>query len=280
MYRADTFLLCEGKYCSMRLFDTHCHLQDERIAAKTEAVMERARNAGVVRLLCCGTRESDWEAVKILSVRYKEIVPAFGLHPWFVRERSDKWLERLERTLDEIPGAAVGEIGLDHAIDTRDDKDQALVLSVQLRLARAYGRPVSLHCRKAWGPMMEVLERNGETPEGGAVHSYSGPPDHVSRLEKLNVAISFSGSITHERNRRGRASLAAVSERFMLVETDAPDIPPAGVETGANEPAQCAAIVRKIAALKGTSAEKMGETTFINAARVFLKGEEAIAGLK
>jgi TatD DNase family protein len=260
---------------NMRLFDAHCHLQDERIFARAGEIIARAREAGVVHMLCCGTRESDWESVKVLSARYLEIVPAFGLHPWFVRERSDTWFDRLEKILIEIPAAAVGEIGLDHALDERNDEDQALVFTAQLKLARKLNRAVSMHCRKAWGKMMDLLEQQRGTPDGGAVHSYSGPPDHVPRLEKLNVSISFSGSITHDRNRRGRASLAAVAERFLLVETDAPDIPPAGVEPEANEPAQCAAIVQKIAELRGTTAEKIGEITFRNAARIFSSNDDA-----
>jgi TatD DNase family protein len=261
---------------TMRLFDTHCHLQDERIFTRAGDIVARAREAGVVGMLCCGTRESDWEAVKALSAQYKEIVPAFGLHPWFVRERSATWLEKLEKMLLETPSAAVGEIGLDHAIDSGDNEDQTSVFLDQLKLARKLRRPVSIHCRKAWGSMMEVLEKQCGTPDGGAVHSFSGPPDHVPWLEKLNVSISFSGSITHDRNRRGRASLAAVSERFLLIETDAPDIPPAGVAPEANEPAQCAAIVKKMAELRGTTAEKTGETTFLNAETIFIIGKDAV----
>lgn len=257
----------------MRLFDTHCHLQDQRIVAQAGVLIARARNAGVVRMLCCGTSESDWIAVKRLSEQFPEIVPAFGLHPWYIKECSGSWLERLEEMLQKSPAAAVGEIGLDHTIDKSNHEDQVEVFRAQLRLARKLRRPVSIHCRKSWGSMMEALEKQCGTPDGGAIHSYSGPPDHVPRLEKLNVSISFSGSITHDRNRRGRASLAAVTERFLLVETDAPDIPPAGVGPEANEPAQCAAIVQKMAELRGTTAEKMGEITFINAAKIFIKGK-------
>jgi len=259
----------------MRIFDTHCHLQDERIFAKAGEYIARAREAGVVRMLCCGTRESDWEAVKTLSARYPEVIPAFGLHPWFAVERTDAWLEKLEAILTEVPAAAVGEIGLDHAFDERNDKDQAMVFTAQLKLALKLNRPVSMHCRKAWGLMMDILEKRNGTPDRGVVHAYSGSPDLVPRLEALNVSISFSGSITYDRNRRGRASLAAATERFLLAETDAPDIPPAGVAPEANEPAQCAVIVQKMAELRGTTPDRMGEITFGNAARIFTTDDRA-----
>jgi TatD DNase family protein len=253
----------------MRLFDTHCHLQDERIFTKADECIARAREAGVVRMLCCGTRESDWDSVKTLSARYPEIVPAFGQHPWFVSERSEIWLEKLETILMEIPAAAVGEIGLDHALDERNDEAQAMVFTAQLKLARKLKRAVSIHCRKAWGSMIEIIEKQCGTPDGGVIHSYSGTPDLIRKLEALNISFSFSGSITYDRNKRGRASLAAVAERSLLVETDSPDIPPAGVGPEANEPAQCVAIVQKMAELRGTTAEKIGEITFRNATRIF-----------
>jgi TatD DNase family protein len=259
----------------MRLFDSHCHLQDKRIFNKAGALIEQARDAGVEYLLCCGTRESDWNEVKELSERHPEVVPAFGLHPWFVRERSDEWLQNLEKMLYTTPAAAVGEIGLDHTLDKRNDEEQSTVFMAQLKLARQLNRSVSLHCRKAWGSMMGILEKQCGTPEGGAVHSYSGPPDLVPRLEAMNVSISFSGSITRDRNRRGRASCAAVSERFLLIETDSPDIPPAGVAPEANEPAHCLAIVKKLAELRGTTPERMGAITFKNAVRIYLKGNKA-----
>lgn len=259
----------------MHLFDSHCHLQDERVFAKAGEIVGRARDAGVTHMLCCGTLEADWDAVKVLAGRYPEIIPAFGLHPWFVRERSDEWLEKLERLLREVPAAALGEIGLDHALDKRSDEDQAMVFTAQLKLARRLKRAVSMHCRKAWGAMMEILEKQCGTPDGGVIHSYSGPLDCITRLEMMNVSISFSGSITYDRNKRGRASLAAVAERHLLVETDSPDIPPVGVEQGKNEPAHLSRVAETAAQLRGCSVKEIAEITCRNGARLFRKERAA-----
>jgi TatD DNase family protein len=253
----------------MHLFDAHCHLQDKRIFAKAGDIVARAREAGVTHMLCCGTRESDWDAVKALAARYPEIIPAFGLHPWFAGERSDAWLEKLETLLREVPAAAVGEIGLDHVIDERNDEDQAMVFIAQLKLARNLKRAVSMHCRKAWGTMMEILEKQCGTPDGGAVHSYSGPPDLIRQFETLNVSLSFSGSITYDRNKRGKASLTAVAERYLLVETDSPDIPPLGVEQGTNEPAHLKKVAETTALVRGCSVEEIAEITCRNGTRLF-----------
>ena len=257
----------------MRLFDAHCHLQDERTFAAAGEIIARAREAGVRHMLCCGTRESDWEAVRLLAGRYREIVPAFGLHPWFVNERSPGWLEKLETFLTALPHAAVGEIGLDHALDRRNDGDQATVLIEQLTLARSLRRPVSIHCRKAWGDMVRILNRQCGTPDGGAIHSYSGPPDLVRPLEELGLSLSFSGSLTYDRNRRGRLSAATAVEERLLVETDAPDISPVGIEQGKNEPAFVIEVVREIAEIRGKSVREIAEITCRNGERIFRPDE-------
>lgn len=253
----------------MILFDSHCHLQDQRILPDVKEVIARARQAGVLHMLCCGSAESDWEAVRDLAGQYPEIVPAFGLHPWYVAERSGAWLEKLEAILARTPGAAIGEIGLDHALDKRNDGEQALVFLAQLKLSRKLDRPVSIHCRKAWGDMMGILRQQCGTPGGGVLHSYSGPSDLIREIEALNVSVSFSGSITYDRNRRGRAALAEISEGHLLLETDAPDIPPAGVEAGANEPANLVTIAGCVAGLRGRAVEEIAELTTANGLRLF-----------
>lgn len=79
----------------MQIFDAHCHLQDERIAGATDELLSRAHEAGIERLMCCGTSEADWGDVLSLSEKHAAVVPSFGLHPWFVADRSPDWLERL-----------------------------------------------------------------------------------------------------------------------------------------------------------------------------------------
>lgn len=256
----------------MRLFDSHCHLHDERIAARAPEMIARAREAGVVFMLCCGSRESDWEAVRNLAASNPGVVPAFGIHPWYVASCSNRWIVKLEAFLAAIPGAAVGEIGLDHAHGERNDREQEAVFTAQLELAAAFRRPLSIHCRGAWGDMLRILEKRRGAPYGGAIHSYSGSPDLIRPLEALGLSFSFSGSITYDRNRRGRACATAVPEGRLLIETDSPDIPPLGVERESNEPAFLVAIAKTIAQLRGKPVEETAEITYRNAAEVFRKG--------
>lgn len=266
----------------MRLFDAHCHLQDERLTGCLPAVLSRADKAGVKRMLCCGCHERNWDAVRGLASDHPEIVPSFGIHPWYLQGRTEGWpacnpvvadstagrLETLERFLVGQP-SGVGEIGLDHATGDRSDEEQAEVFIAQLRLARRLRRPVSLHCRKAWGQLLEILSREGGVGWGGLIHSYSGSAELVGPLEEMGLYISFSGVITRSGNKRSRQALAAVSSERLLIETDSPDLSPINALSKVNEPANLALVAAAVADILGQSPERVAEQTFANASRLF-----------
>lgn len=237
-----------------------------------EDVVSRAVLSGVRRMLCCGTKEQDWYDVSQLASKYREVSCAFGLHPWFIGGRGPQWLHSLEKHLEDLPDAALGEIGLDHTVDPRNDREQAEVFIQQLDLALKLKRPVSIHCRKAWGDLLEILQNRGGLEYGGAIHSYSGPPDLVGVLEKLNCHISFSGSILNPRNKRVQNSLREVSPDRLLVETDSPDLLPEGVSGIINEPQNLVAVVRRIADLLGKSFDQIAFRTEKNGEALFGAG--------
>jgi TatD DNase family protein len=250
------------------LFDSHCHLQDKRIAADSAAIIARARAKGVIKMMCCGTCENDWDAVKTLSAQ-EGVLASFGLHPWYVSERTDWWLDKIETLLVASPGAGVGEIGLDHAMDKFTHGLQEEIFLYQLRLANRLNRTVSIHCRRAFERVITLLEKEGSVGPGGVVHSYSGPKELIPVFEKLGLYISFSGSITSEGNRRGVEAIRAVSEDRLLIETDSPDMLPAQIIEGPNEPANCAFVNDKVAALLGEQPENVAKRTWDNACRLF-----------
>lgn len=230
--------------------------------------MERAGNAGVTRVVCCGTEEEDWAGVLGLKERYpKAVIASFGLHPWYAGRRSGQWLKRLEECLASVP-SGVGEIGLDFALEGLDSKTQEEVLRSQLELAVRLKRPVSLHCRKAWDALLGILKEYGPLEAGGLLHSYSGAAELIPELNSLGLCISFSGSITRSGNKRGQRALAAVPDRYLLIETDSPDILPAGID-GLNEPAHLVLVARAVASLRGVGEEEIARVTFENAERVF-----------
>jgi TatD DNase family protein len=260
----------------MQLFDAHCHVQDERLAPHREAVLARARDAGIARLMCCGSAEDDWGAVQALAERYPAIGASYGLHPGYMRDRTPGWLDGLGRRLSDSR-AAVGEIGLDHMLDPATFAEQEEVFVAQLRLARDLGRPASIHCRRAWGRMMDVLQRT-ELPDGLLFHAFSGSRELVAALLPLGARFSFSGTITRSHNRRGREALTAVPLDRLLIETDAPDLAPVLPADAApvcddrgvvNEPAHLVHVLRSVAAIQGVSEEDTALRTWENAAGLF-----------
>lgn len=252
----------------MQLFDSHVHLQDDRIWMDHDALISRASDAGVSYMVCCGSCEDDWERVSALAKKYSQIIPAFGLHPLYVSTRSDKWLVRLEKILLRHPAAAVGEIGIDHTLEVRTDTEQCVVFTEQLRLATKLRRPVSIHCRKAWFVLQSTLKNLAGIPYGGVVHSYSGSPELVSELLKYGLSISFSGSVTNERNRRVRQSAAIVPIDKLLVETDSPDLLPQG-RTGMNEPSFLIDIISTISSIKDVATDLLARKTYENGMSIF-----------
>lgn len=258
----------------MQLFDAHCHLQDDKLAGDLAGVMARAAVAGLAGAMCCGSSESDWPATLAVAEKFPWVQSSLGLHPWYVRDRQPGWLERLRALLMASPRSGVGEIGLDHALEDADLADQEQVFVEQFALSVELRRPVSLHCRRAFGRLLELLPRLGEHPAGFLIHSFSGAAELVAPLTKLGAYFSFSGSITRSGNKRGHAALRAVPADRLLIETDAPDLMPviAGcVPEGANEPANLVHVLCAAAALRGVTEGELAALTRANAQRLLVR---------
>jgi TatD DNase family protein len=254
----------------MRLYDTHCHLQDERLEPDIAGVMARAAAAGVARFRCCGSAEPDWPDVAHLAIRFPVIRPAYGLHPWYLDSRTPGWEELLQARLVAEPSAIVGEIGLDHAIDSPGRAEQEQVLHAQLAIAAELRRPVSLHCRRAWGAMFNVLHSLPRLPPALIFHAYSGDAGIIPPLTALGGCFSFCGSIPREGNRRGRAAAAAAPPDRLLLESDSPDLAPRQVPPGIpNEPAFLLHTLEDLAACRKLSVEETAALTWQNACRIF-----------
>jgi TatD DNase family protein len=256
----------------MKFFDTHCHLQDERLIANVTSVLVRANHAGVERMLCCGSSEEDWPTVKALCSIHPELVPSFGLHPWYVHKRSNDWQKILEELLISFPNSAVGEIGLDHAIQNRNDDNQYKVFVAQLQLAARFNRPASIHCRKAWEPLLKALHEVDRLSRGFAIHSYSGSPDLIAQLAEKGAFFSFSGSVTRSGNKRARKSAVAAPLERLLIETDAPDLPPVinGTLATLNEPANLVYVFHEMANIRNVSRDELATQLWKNSHQLFV----------
>lgn len=254
------------------LFDSHCHLHDPRYEGTRDGMLGRARQAGVVGALTCGTSPTDWQATLDLCRRASGIHPALGLHPWYVDSAPVDWLPRLRAHLSGS-AAAVGECGLDFAVETPNREVQLEALRQQWRLAIDLDRPLTLHCRKAFPALMELARAEGMPPSGAAIHAYSGSAEQAVELQDLGFHLSFGCSLANPANHRSPKALKAVRPDRLLLETDSPDLPPrhlpGWVEGQLNEPAHLPCVLRAAAAQLGLDEAALAEQTTRNAQRLF-----------
>lgn len=250
--------------------DSHVHLQDARFDPDRDTVIARAQQAGVGRLFCNATRCADWPAVRDLARRHPAIVAFYGLHPWYAAQTPQGWLETLENFLAD---GCVGEIGLDRWISPRDEGAQEAVFRAQLALARRLGRPVAIHCVRAWDWLMTILNDMGPPPAGMLLHAYGGPADLIPPLAKLGAYFSFAGTTLAASRHKAREVFAACPAERLLIETDSPDLPPPARWVGRdvpqahrNEPANLPRIAEGLAELRGMTAGELAERTTANAA--------------
>ncbi|CAN1133709.1 Uncharacterized metal-dependent hydrolase YabD [Linum perenne] len=146
-----------------------------------------------------------------MGERYPCVVPCFGLHPWFIRERTPNWFNTLQEFFEATPSAAVGEIGLDKGSHgkTIDFTDQVEVFKKQLQLAKELNKPASVHCVRAFGDLLTIMKSMGPFPAGVILHSYLGSAEMVPELAKLGAYFSFSGFLMSMKTQKAKKMLAA-----------------------------------------------------------------------
>jgi TatD DNase family protein len=208
----------------MRLYDAHNHLHDDRLHGSQPALLSVAEQEGVVQMVVNGSSEEDWPKVLRLAKTSPLVLPSFGYHPWYVRQRTEAWKEQLVHHVEQGP-SAIGEIGLDRWIKDFDLPLQEEMFVWQLRFAAERELPVSIHCLQAWGRMFELLRAEPRPKCGFLLHSYGGPEEMILPLAKLGAYFSFPGYFAHARKERQRERFRHVPLDRLLIETDAPDQP-------------------------------------------------------
>ena len=202
------------------LFDAHNHLQAKRFAGRQTEILAECK--GLLQMVVNGCCESDWPEVAALAKAHPQVLPSFGYHPWYIHERTGNWESELNRFLDVHP-AAVGEIGLDRWKEGLAYEGQESVFIAQLHIATERNLPVSIHCLKAWGRLLELLEQGPVPVRGFLLHSYGGSAEMIGPLAKLGAYFSFPGYYMREAKGRQREAFIQVPPDRLLIETDAPD---------------------------------------------------------
>ena len=181
---------------------------------------------GLGEMIVNGSCAKDWPKVAALAGRLPWVRPAFGLHPWHVKEREPTWMEMLREHLLAHPQAVVGETGLDRWIDHHNIEAQIECFKTQISLAVEFDRPITIHCLRAFGLLDDVLRSVTLPRRGFLLHSYGGPIEMVPSFVKLGAYFSISPYFGHPRKATLLATFARIPLNRLLAETDAPDMHP------------------------------------------------------
>ena len=269
--------------------DTHCHLDAAEFAPDSDAVRARAREAGVDHCVLPAVEVGNFEAVRELAHRHGDSY-ALGIHPLSIGAAQPADVERLDQALaqarDDPRLVAVGEIGLDFFAAEPDRARQEWFLSGQLALARRHGLPVILHVRRSADTLLKHLRQAGVT---GIAHAFNGSRQQADEFVRLGFKLGFGGNVTFERAQQIRRLAAALPVSALVLETDAPDIPPqwlyrtavqreGGRPQGRNEPAELPRIAQVMAQLRGIPPEALALATRDNALHALPKLARLLAG--
>ena len=249
------------------LIDSHCHLDADAFDANREAVIDRAREAGVRRQIVPATTAARWPKLREVCASSEQLFPAYGLHPMFLDEHHEDHLDALRSWLQRERPVAVGECGLDYFIDDHDPAMQSLYFDAQLRLAIEFDLPVIVHARRTVDAVIAAIRKAGKLR--GVIHSFSGSRQQAEQLWEHGFLLGLGGPVTHERASRLRELAATMPLEYLLLETDAPDQPDAGIRGQRNEPARLNAVLETIAQLRDVDPAEVAAATTVNAERLF-----------
>ena len=254
------------------LTDSHCHLDFPEFAPEIDAVVARARAAGVGRLITISTRVARHDAIAALAERYDDVFFTVGTHPHQAAEEPDVPVERLVALSQHPKCVGIGEAGLDYHYDEVPRDIAATVFRTHIAAARASGLPLVIHAREADQDVATILRDEMERgPFKAVLHCFTASAELAETGLGLGLSISFSGVVTFKNSDDLRAIARAVPLDRMLVETDAPFLAPVPYRGKRNEPAFVAETARVLADLKGLDPTAFAEATSRNVERLFGK---------
>jgi TatD DNase family protein len=248
------------------LQDSHAHFQAVKDPSQMESVLSLLRSNGVGRIFCNATSPEDWDEVRGYAERHEEVVPFFGIHPWFADSAIEGWESKL---LSRLVGgrAGIGEIGLDRAREGLDLGVQRLVFDRQLDMAFSLNRPFTLHCVDAWGMCIESISGHGKGTLPFVAHSFSGPVEVMKEIVRLGGYISFSLKLLEKRFTKVQEAFAQAPLDRILLETDFPYAPGSmsKVPASPGDYLDCVRRIYNIAAqMKGISPELLEKAVWDN----------------
>jgi TatD DNase family protein len=252
------------------LIDSHCHLDFPDFAAERDAVVERARAAGVGRMVTISTRIDRFAGIVALTDAYDDVFCTVGQHPMHICEGPEDGLDQLLALAGHPKCVGIGEAGLDYHYDSAPRDFAGRVFRTHIAAARATGLPLVIHSRDADQDMAAILaDEMGKGPFKAILHCFTSSMELAQAGLALGLSISFSGIVTFKNSHALRDIARIVPMDRLLVETDAPFLAPVPHRGQRNEPAFVAATAAVLAEVKGVSAATMAARTSANALRLF-----------
>lgn len=249
---------------SITLFDTHCHLDFPQFEGNLPALVAKANEAGISGIVIPGVKKEGWRKIRQITATYSICHTALGLHPMFMDDHLDSHLHDLEMALSVGPIAAIGEIGLDYYKANTDKKAQLSLVSAQISIARAAELPIILHVRKAHDEMLKVINQ-ADFKEGGIVHAFNGSEHQAQKYCDLGFKLGFGGAMTYPRAAKLHRLASILPLEAIVMETDAPDMPPVTCNQSYNTPLHLFDNFRSLVTLRDESAATIAKQTTLNA---------------
>ena len=235
----------------MPLFDTHAHLHFPEFAGDLDAVLARARAAGVRGMVTIGTDVATSRAAAALAAREPDVWAAVGIHPHEAADADEAALTEIESLASAPRVVAIGETGLDFFRDRSPREAQTRAFTAQVALARRLGKPVLVHCRDAHAETLALLAADGPLERGGIMHCFSGDVALARRCIELGLLVSLAGPVTYPKPGALPDVARAIPADRLVVETDCPFLPPQPYRGKRNEPAYLAITAARVAELRG-----------------------------
>ena len=260
--------------------DTHCHLDAAEFAPDRDEVRAAARAAGVAHLVIPAVERAHWQEVVQLAHRHGDSY-ALGIHPLYTPRADESDIgalrEMLTRQRSDPHLVAVGEIGLDFFVPGLNAERQIWFYEQQIKLAREFELPVILHVRKSSDRLLKTLRQHKVV--GGIAHAFNGSAQQAQAFMDLGFKLGFGGAVTYDRALKLREMAASLPLNALVMETDAPDIPPhwlyttaeqraEGQSQGRNSPAELPRIAAQVAQLRGISVDALAQASTANAQQV------------
>lgn len=262
-----------GSEIPLSFFDSHCHFDVAEFDQSRDIIWSDAQSMDINQLLIPSVSPDTWKKAKLIAENHKGIYWAAGLHPWWIANYvlTPDWESELKKLLQDAQQdrncIAIGETGLDGLIDTSREI-QIRAFELHLEAATQFSKPLIVHSRKTHADLFRII-KNFHSLSGGVVHAFSGSYEQAKLFVDAGFYLGVGGVITYERANKTREAIKKIPLEYLLLETDAPDMPLQGEQGKINSPVNLLRIANHLAELKQQSLDLIARVTTENANRLF-----------